>query len=295
MTLSVFTLTNGFFAFVTIILIIQLTSNKILIPKKYTMIWSIGLIFLFLIYINGLPSSVNNRPNILDLGHFSFAYLGSSLSGLLHFPYRNMFWIPTSSYASVPIGIMLFFTAVLLLKHSYHKLKNKDFASMILWSFTIFSIMSAVITGWGRAGFDEYGPYNGNSSRYTIFGVYLIFGQLYYISSLKLSNIFNSNRKKIFIKTCMVFFIILSSITYYRAIDKIYKNSNQFNTKLGIAYNWNLDSSDGHKLIFPNNDFVIKLKKNLKKYYLHPYKDNFYLINLSSEKYTSFELIEKIN
>ena len=42
---------------------------------------------------------------------------------------------------------------------------------------------SAVATAWARASFDEFGVANGNASRYTIFGAYLMLGQIYYFAT----------------------------------------------------------------------------------------------------------------
>jgi hypothetical protein len=49
--------------------------------------------------------------------------------------------------------------------------------------FSLFAGVSALATAWGRSAIDVYGVSNANASRYTIFGVYLLLGQIYYVAA----------------------------------------------------------------------------------------------------------------
>jgi|GEM_PF-3566009 len=273
--LAVFTLTNGLFAVITIGLVFQLSTKQMLRLNRWTLFWVGNLTALLILYLPGLALSTNPaRPTLLQLAQFSLAYLGAPLGGLLLFQYRNMFDIPVSIVVNAACGAFAVTTAVLLCWQSRNKLREQNAAAMILYGFTIFAVMSAIATGWGRAAFDEYGIANGNSSRYTIFGAYIMLGQIYYlavrIANGSWNNALSSVKLQRYIAVVLVAFVFLSFVSYGRAIN-VYADAHRFSKKLFEAYPWGLHPTIQDQSIHPDPKSVYRLKSDLQRLELGPY------------------------
>lgn len=274
--LASFTLTNGIFVLITLLITFQLSSNKLLYPNRWSIFWGINLVVLLFCYLPGINMSESSaHPTLLQLFQFSLAYLGTPLAGLIKFPFKNMFDLPLSITLNAICGALLLISWMLTSWRSRNRLRQQHPEIMIMFGFGIFALISAAATGWGRAAFDEYGPSNGNSSRYSIFGVYLILGQLYYWASYFVHN--KTDRKYFgFIASVSAVFIVLVSVAYIKSVN-LYKNANDFNKSLANAYVWGLEVTDQDSRIYPNPDFVKQLKENLQRLELGPYNDRQYL------------------
>ena len=286
---AVFTLTNGIFAIVAIIITLLLTalqfplkmSNLLQLfrPKMMTLYWLSILAITLSVYLPGISlGSSEKHPTIFELVHFAFSYLGTPLSGLLWFPYNNQFDIPLSTTFSAICGVLLVITFILLVWHGRKNLSAMKPEILILVGFGVFALISAILTGWGRAAFDSYGVANGNASRYSVFGSYLIIGQLYYVFvtfGARLSN--NPNLRKSVSKIYIVF-VVLAAITFLRAAS-IYVDAFHFNIKLKEAFTWGLVPTKYDKFIHPNQDFVKTIKSNLQRLEIGPYRDQIYSIS----------------
>lgn len=275
--LATFTLTNGFFAMLALALVFQLSAMPLLRPARWFMFWGGNLLALLFIYLPGMTlSSGANHPNLLQLVQFSLAYLGAPLGGLFWFHYQNMFDIPMQILPNAICGALLLGSYGVLCWHGRVRLREQHSAALILFGFGIFSIVSALVTGWGRAAFDEFGVAAGNSSRYTIFGAYLFLGQLYYIAAGFAhgwwSDKTSEKRPQLYVLLGVAVFVFLSIISYVRALP-VYLDAHRFNKSLFNAYPWGLEPTFEDKFIHPNPESVNYLKRELQRLELGPYSN----------------------
>ena len=269
--LASYTLTNGIFAMLAIGLVFQLSATRVLHPSRWALYWGGNLLVLLACYLPGIPLSTSAaHPTLLQLVQFCLAYLGAPLGGLLWFPYQNMFDLPLPIAVSAVCGGLLLASCAVLCWHARARLREQHFAALILFGFAIFAIVSALATGWGRATFDEYGVSNANSSRYTIFGAYLMLGQLYYLVAGFAHGWWNNARWRRSAATGAMAFVLLSMVSYGRAV-KVYIDAHNFNRTLINAYPWGLQPTAQDKLIHPNPQAVYLLKRDLQRLELGPY------------------------
>lgn len=277
--LAAYSLTNGLFAFLAVIATLHFTTRKLLRPDRYTVFWITNFVAIVILYIPGIhPGAGIRHPSLGSLVWFFFVYLGAPLGSIIYFPFKSQFDIPISTAFNGVCGVILVFLVSLLIWHAKGRLRNRYPPALILLGFSLFAGGSALATGWGRAAFDTYGVSNANSSRYTIFAVYLLLGMIYYVSSGFLEGwgqtaTLSGKRwgwKNRFTTIGIVAFVILSSITYIRAV-KVYVDAHNFNRMLINAYTWGLKPTDMDKYIYPNPDFVLQLKSDLQRLQIGPY------------------------
>ncbi|MDP2025017.1 hypothetical protein [Sulfuriferula sp.] len=269
--LASYTLTNGIFAMLAIGLVFQLSATRLLHPTRWTLFWGGNLFVLLVCYLPGITLSTSpTHPTLLQLAEFFLAYLGAPLGGLLWFPYRNMFDIPLPIATNAVCGGLLVASSAMLCWHARTRLREQHGAALILFGFTIFAMVSALATGWGRAAFDEYGVSNANASRYTIFGAYLMLGQLYYLAAGFAHGWWNNARLRCIAVICAMAFVLLSMVTYDRAV-KVYVDAHNFNKTLINAYTWGLQPTAQDKFIDPYPGSVKRLKRDLQRLELGPY------------------------
>lgn len=269
--LATFTLTNGLFAVLAVGLVSQLSAPQLLRPSRWALFWGGNLLALLICYLPGLSLSTSSaHPTLLQLAQFCLAYLGAPLGGLLWFPFQNMFDIPLSITFNAACGTLLLASCAALCWHARVRLREQHSAALILFGFTIFATVSALATGWGRAAFDEYGVSTANSSRYTIFGAYLMLGQLYYLGAGFAHGWWNNARSRRIAVTGAMALVLLSIVTYGRAVN-VYINAHNFNKTLFNAYPWGLQPTTQDKSVHPNPESVTRLRRDLQTLELGPY------------------------
>ncbi len=274
--LASYTLTNGIFAMLAIGLVFQLSSTRLLHPTRWTLFWGANLFVLLFCYLPGITLSTSPaHPTLLQLAQFFLAYLGAPLGGLLWFPYKNMFDIPLPIATNAVCGGLLVVSSAMLCWHARTRLREQHGASLILFGFTIFAMVSALATGWGRAAFDEFGVSNANSSRYTIFGAYLILGQLYYLAAGFAHGWWNNAHSRRIAVISAMAFVFLSMVSYDRAV-KVYIHAHNFNKTLSYAYSWGLQPTAYDKFIHHNPESVNQLKRDLQRLELGPYNNRYF-------------------
>ncbi len=274
--LASYTLTNGIFAMLAIGLVFQLSSMRLLHPTRWTLFWGGNLLVLLLCYLPGITLSTSPaHPTLLQLAQFFLAYLGAPLGGLLWFPYQNMFDIPLPIVTNAICGGFLVASSAMLCWHGRTRLREQHGAALILFGFTIFAMISALATGWGRAVFDEFGVSNANASRYTIFGAYLMLGQLYYLAAGFAHGWWNGAYSRHIAVISAIAFVFLSMGAYDRAV-KVYIDAHNFNKTLSYAYPWGLQPTAYDKFIHHNLKSVNQLKRDLQRLELGPYNNRYF-------------------
>ena len=290
--LAAYSLTNGIFAFMTVIVILQLASNSFR-PNGWALLWAFNLVFLLILYMPGIPTSTSSTtPSLGQLVWFSLVYLGAPLGSILWFPFKSQFDLPISTIFNGMCGVALIISAGLLGWHAKERLRKHHPAALILVGFVLFAGISALTTAWGRATFDASGISNANASRYTIFGVYLLFGQIYYVATGFAEGWWNVISKRVrqwkwqlaAVAFGVVTFVVLSGITYVRAIG-VYADAHRTNLMLASAYQCGLKPTNVDQFIHPIPDTVIRLKMELQRLNLGPYRNS----SICKEKTFSYE------
>lgn len=279
--LAAFTLTNGFFAFTVIIVTFQLSAAKLMRPDRFAVFWVVNLLVASACYLPGIQmDSSPTHPSVLQLLEFSLAYLGAPLGGLLWFSYRDMFHLPLSMAANVACGCILLATGAALSLDALPRLRKRNPAAMVLFGFGGYAILSAVATGWARAAFDEFGVANGNASRYTIFGAYLMLGQVYYVGA-GLAHRWWDERAHPMLARRIVFtlagILIAAAFVSYGRAWRVYANAHDFNRQLAQAYVWGLHPVPEDRFIHPNPEAITYLKRELQLLELGPYSNRAYV------------------
>jgi hypothetical protein len=275
--LATFTLTNGFFAVASVVLVIQLSSPNFLRPSRLTLFWICNLLGMLYFYFPGIAMSTGlARPGAGEILQFFLAYLGAPFADLIWFPFKTNFDLPISITFNVVTGAFLLAISFFMCCKAWPEFKRRNSSALILFGFLFFSTISALLTAWGRANFDEFGVSNANGSRYTIFGSYLLLGILYYVATgISLEGFRQKRWIRYIAAISVICFVTLSSLTYFRAL-KVYDDAKIFNHTLSRAYDWGLESKDEDRFIHPNAWFVKQLKSDLQRLEIGPYKDRPY-------------------
>jgi hypothetical protein len=269
---ATYTFANGMFAMLAVVLVFQLASERLFRPNRWALFWAANLAVLMVCYLPGIAMSSAHHPSPLQLGEFFFTFLGIPFGGLIFFPYRNMFDLPVPIAFNALCGVVLVAFSALLCWHARGRLRAWHPAALILFGFTLFALISALITGWGRANFDLSTVSNGNASRYTIFSAYLMLGQLYYLAAGFSHRWWNHRALRIAASAAATVFAVFSTISYGRAWP-VYANAHEFNKLLINAYSWGLQPNPLDSKIFPDPQFVTVLKSDLQRLELGPYGD----------------------
>ena len=242
--LAAYTLTNGIFLFIAMVIVTQLAQRDARKPSLFSAFWLLNLIVLLVLYLPGIPVS-NHRPSIGHLIVFVLAYLGTPLRGLIWYPYHHQFDVPLNVWWPALIGVILIALSLASLWRARKSLALGEPAAIALFLFTIVAGISAVATAWGRAEFDEFGVADANSSRYSIFAAYLLFGLIYfYACSASTAGIRAAATRSspLLLMSVVAAGLIVAGTSYIRAV-RVFNGSYQFNVMLGHAFV--LDESAG--------------------------------------------------
>jgi hypothetical protein len=190
-----------------------------------------------------------------------------------------MFHIPLHIAPSAICGGILTVVWVCLSWDARFRLRERNLAAMILFGFGGFAFASALATGWARAAFDQFGVSNGNASRYTVFGAYLMIGELYYLAAALSQGWWKDRLRPVWLRAvvpaAVTLFVLLSFVSYGRAVP-IYADVHQFNLNLSNAYRWGLQPTDEDNFIHPQPSAVLYLKRQLQLLEIGPYRDRSY-------------------
>jgi hypothetical protein len=274
--LAAYSITNGLIALLALTVVFQVCGQDLMRPNRWSMFWAVNLAAVLMLYVPGIHVETGPRPDIGDLVWFSVAYLGAPLGGMIWFPFNGQFHIPLSTLLNGMLGSILVVSALFLMWRAKERARSCDPAALLLVGFTLFSLGGAAVTAWGRAAFDEYGISNANSSRYTVFSVYLLLGIIYYLYSGfghgtlagKLPP--NHSRRRAALIIATFAFMVCGTITYVRA-SHIYVDAYHFNRMLMNAFPWGLEPTGLEKYVHPNVDAVINLKSEMQRLQLGPY------------------------
>jgi hypothetical protein len=277
--LASYTLTNGIFAIIAVIVIFQLGRPRPLQFDRFVLFWIANLACLAIVYLPGIPLEDGAaRPTPSAILWFALVYLGNPVMSLLRFPYQHQFDLPETTIWNGAVGGILVGVALPTLWRARSELIARRPAALVLFLFSSFAVISALATAWGRAAFDQFGVANANASRYSIFAVYLTLGLAYYYAE-RLARVGpGGSRDKARAKAIRIagmagaaIFSLLATVTYVRAIA-IYDGSHDFNNMLANAYVARGAATDFDLYIFPDPAFRQKARAEMYRLGLGPYR-----------------------
>ena len=267
--LATYTLTNGLIAFVTLTLVVQASKPNPWRVDKLTVFWLANLLVVFPVYSWGLPETGSpTRPTLVQVGGFALAYVGSPLAGFVHFPYHENFEIPRKTItANVITGAFLCLVWATMAWRQRKALFEAKPASILCFALGIFTLGSAVLTGWARAAFDEYGLANAGASRYSIFSTYLLMAIAFGLVALRPRWI------RPWVCWCAFVLVTVFAINTYARSIKVYRAAHLFNAMVTEA-TYAPEEKTEYRLIYPIEHIAIprELRKNLRRLKLGPYR-----------------------
>jgi hypothetical protein len=274
--LASYTLTNGIFVFLTVIVSLQLSRPRLLSFDRAVCFWLINLIVLLFVYLPGVPLDSGPHPTLLAMARFTLVYLGNPVVSLLWFPFKSQFDIPLPTLANGFGGLIIVAAALVIAWRARARLQKRQPEDLAFCLFAGFAAISAVATAWGRAAFDSYAVSNANASRYSIFAVYLTLG-LFYNVAPKLAGVGDAARdalnprQRFLGLLVLIAFVVASAVTYGRAV-RVYHDSHEFNNLLAQAFIPGGGATEYDRLVYPKLDRVVAAKAELISLRLGPYR-----------------------
>jgi len=229
-----YSISNGLIIFPAVCLTLQLAAPRPWMPTARCLFWFANMIACYALYLPGLPAGASH-PSLFEFGRFVLAYLGMPIAYLIWYPV-GLLLNPTGAAAwpVIPGAVLLGLAAVALpfVKPSLRAGRPEAFLATL---FSALAIGSAFVTAWGRAA-GEYGLATAEASRYTIFGVYLTLGLLYwYVPHIarRWNDLVPSTSRHLAAVFCV--FIALSIVTFWRALSD-YRWAIELNRSIALAY-----------------------------------------------------------
>jgi hypothetical protein len=267
---------NGLPGFFCCAFIAQITSVKPRRMNRFSVFWILNIFLLLLVYLPGLAMSNSPRhPSIPEMLRFFVIYLGLPVAGLIRYPYVSMFQSPDPSLFGELVGIAMCVLAACLAWIFRESVRSKSFHSLLFVSFGTYALASSSLTAWGRAALPPYGVGWANSSRYSMYGAYLIYGILFLLAvdpkppSLQSADRGVWRAVKAMAPVLFIVAIGLAAWSYTKSVP-VYHEAHEFNRLLEAAFE---DSSgDYDSRIYPSPEVAAQLKRDLRALRLGPYR-----------------------
>jgi hypothetical protein len=275
--LATYTLTNGLVAFGIAALIAQISIPNVLRPKWRTLFWACNLALVLFLYLPGLPENPGsvNMPSIMQIGEFTLAYLGSPLAGLIHFPYKSNFDLPTNTATNAAVGLLVLILMLVSMYRWRSWLTERSSTVLLIVGFASFSLISALLTAYGRATISDGGMNNANASRYTLFGTYLYYALLFWVV-----HYFNMAQQRVLglcnwrLASGLLAFIVLLTLSVRTYADSfvVYKSAHDFNKLVSATYIWKDQPTEMDSIVYPDGVGVVEMRAQLRKLRIGPYR-----------------------
>lgn len=270
--LAAFTATNGLVAFVCCAVVTQLCGEAPLRYNRFTLFWVSNIVLLLVLYLPGLPSEGGGRPSLAHWLVFVLAYLGSPAVALIWFPYQSQFDIPSVTARNAAAGLVLV-GVLAACSYGIIRARRTSTAARAFAGFALFAVGSAVLTGLGRAEFDEFGVSNANASRYTMYSASAIYAILYAATLIPSAGQSSARRMRQMVPAALWLIVVACATLTYARSWKIYGEVKRFDRLLAIAYAAGENESPFDRLIHPGKDRIPYFKGTLKRLRVGPYRD----------------------
>lgn len=295
--LAAYSVTNGLFLFPAIFLTHQLASGKIFKLNRWGLFWLVNTVVLYLVYLWTLPRG-GTPPLWSDWAIFALIYLGNPLRSLVWFPLLAQTDPSATNLVPAYYGAALLGVALFTARRALADLRAQRPEAFIFFAFAGFAVISALVTGWGRA-IGEYTVALASGSRYTVFGNSLLIGLIYYyatrvaragygaqnlwpggcgraasddvaVRGVSIRGYIHRYGFAVGLGVICVF-VALSTRTYIRAVP-LYLHTHDMNIALSNAYGRRANPSDADVMIFPSLEFFRDIKASLYRLGIGPYR-----------------------
>jgi len=277
--LASYTLTNGIFAFVSALAMVQFAHEEPWRPNRFTWFWVANLVVLQLLYWPGLPETPGNLPvaGPVTLLYFCLVYIGSPVWGILNYSFTNQGGSPRPEWPAVCGFLQL--VATIWLAVGYRAwLRRRSPEALLFLGFTLFTWISAAGTGRARAAFDHRGAGVGADSRYTIFGAYAVYGLLFFLAGLIRDGEWKpllTGRLRGWGRASVALgfgLFLLLGLRSYATSARVYRHIHDLNERLGAAFLSPTPRPDLEKSIYPSPEGVTQMKAELRRLGIGPYR-----------------------
>lgn len=248
--IATYSLSNGLIIFPAVCLTLQIAAPRPWMPTRRCLFWFANMIACYALYLPGLPPGASH-PSLFEFGRFVLAYLGMPLAYLIWYPV-GLIYSPAKAVAwpIIPGAVLLGLAGFALpfIKTGLRAGRPEAFLAIL---FSTLAIGSAFVTAWGRAA-GEYGLATAEASRYTIFGVYLALGVLYwYVPHIARSwkDLVPSTCRRLATVFCV--FVALSIVTFGRALSD-YRWAIELNRSIAMAYDNGPHPGQRDSLLYPD-------------------------------------------
>jgi hypothetical protein len=273
--LATYTVAYGLVAFLASALVAQLFSPSPRRMDRFTLFWAVNVALVLVVYIPGLPDLDGGLPSPGSWLAFTLAYLGSPAAGLIWFPFESQFDLPhaTSITARNVVTGFILVTAIAARAYGLLRVRDRSPAARAFSLFALFAVGAAVLTGMGRAHFDEYGVANANASRFVLFGSYVLYACLYDGAR---GSVFRSplnSRWSIRLRTAAALLLLACATLTYARSWKVYAQARHFDQLLQTAYAVAPAANPFDHLIYPFQEEIPGYKATLRRLRVGPYRD----------------------
>jgi hypothetical protein len=174
--------------------------------------------------------------------------------------------------------LLLSFAGMLLTIHR-DRLRARTPGALIAASFLAFAALSAAMTAWGRANFDDSGLSAANASRFTLFGGYLCIGLVLFLASLGTDALMHptfarwipASRQRFVLRLAFVLFVLLAIGSYGMSI-KVYRSAAALNARLIDAYRARQDDPVVLATIFPHIEMMTLYKHEMQRHHVGAFR-----------------------
>jgi hypothetical protein len=267
--ISTYSISQGLFVFPTILVMQQLIAPNILRPTRWSLFWLANMCVCYGVYLPGVTVSggPQPRPELFDFLTFVVVYIGNPLGSLLWFPEMAVVWLRETIIINFIVGVLLIGVSLFTAWRSWSDLRAARAETLIFYSCAIYTAACAIVTGWGRAN-GEFAIANANSSRYSIFAAFLLFGLIFYYGA-------EFGRAKLRFgrawQVVIFAFVAASTISYVRAVP-VYKSSHDDNDWLADVYGPRAELTDLDRRAYPDPDYFNPKRADLLRLGIGPYK-----------------------
>jgi hypothetical protein len=270
--MSTYSISNGLLLGPVIFIAYQMAKARPLRLDRRSLFWLVNTAILWAGYLPGIEMQ-DGTTTFFRLIFFVLIYLGNSLGSLLWFPVEGQFIPASASAAPALLGAILVAAALATTGPALRDLKSGRPHAAIFFLFSGFAVASGIVTAWGRSDTEYLVPL-ADSSRYTIYSIYLVIAFVYYfaVRIAEMGNLrTNMPRRFVVLGSALSVFYLLSLITFYRAIP-VYQQSRALSDSLAKVYAGRGQPSELDYPVFPRVEFFRDAKFTMYRLGIGPYR-----------------------
>ena len=275
--LATFSLANGAITFcaMTLVLLMEFLAAKTKTPRDVlpVLVMAMNAVFALMLLSGGHSITSAAEVSLLRLTDFVIVYLGTPLSSIVDFSFKNVFEYPTNVQLSRLAGLFVLGACGLISFSLLRLLAGGDRRALFPLACIAFAFGSGLIIGIGRASAEDAGLALAGASRYTLFSSFSYTGILSSIA-LSISRMPVPPTRppaKSMVFGLGVLTILSFAGSSYKSGLSMFEESAHLNHQLSLAYSLDADGVPFYEKAYPNPDRVLELKARLLQARIGPY------------------------